>query len=121
MRQNEYQWSKRLTLSNDKILDCTKQKPFTDDKIKAFVKLKNIVCFRMCRKHCGNKRKCWFPAFSLFPTMFSHGFKCFQSRCKSALCGKELKKKKTNPDFIGSYLTLSQTSPGFYVSALQDF
>ena len=22
-------------------------------------------------KHCGKKRKCWLPAFSLFPTMFS--------------------------------------------------
>ena len=23
------------------------------------------------RKHCGKRRKCWFPAFSPFPTMFS--------------------------------------------------
>ena len=23
------------------------------------------------RKHCGKRRKCWLPAFSPFPTMFS--------------------------------------------------
>ena len=28
----------------------------------------------MVRKHCGKKRKCWLPAFSPFPTMFSKGF-----------------------------------------------
>ena len=31
-------------------------------------------CFRQGRKHCGKRRKCWLPAFSLFPTMFSTGF-----------------------------------------------
>ena len=25
-------------------------------------------------KHCGKRRKCWLPAFSPFPTMFSKGF-----------------------------------------------
>ena len=28
----------------------------------------------MGRKHCGKKRKCWEPAFSIFPTMFSECF-----------------------------------------------
>ena len=28
----------------------------------------------MDRKHCGKRRKCWLPALSLFPTMFSKGF-----------------------------------------------
>ena len=28
----------------------------------------------MCRKHCGKRRKCWLPAFSPFPTMFSKDF-----------------------------------------------
>ena len=28
----------------------------------------------MGRKHCGKRRKCWLPAFSPFPTMFSKGF-----------------------------------------------
>ena len=27
-----------------------------------------------CRKHCEKRRKCWLPAFSLFPAMFSKGF-----------------------------------------------
>ena len=27
----------------------------------------------MGRKHCGKIRKCWLPAFSPFPTMFSKG------------------------------------------------
>ena len=26
------------------------------------------------RKHGGKRRKCWLPAFSSFPTMFSKGF-----------------------------------------------
>ena len=26
------------------------------------------------RKQCGKRRKCWLPAFSPFPTMFSKGF-----------------------------------------------
>ena len=29
------------------------------------------LCFRKSRKHCGKRRKCWLPAFSPFPTMFS--------------------------------------------------
>ena len=34
------------------------------------------------RKHCGKRRKCWLPAFSSFPTMFSKGFflHCVKSR-----------------------------------------
>ena len=26
------------------------------------------------RKHYGKRRKCWFPAFSPFPTLFSKGY-----------------------------------------------
>ena len=29
------------------------------------------LCFEKGRKHCGKRRKCWLPAFSPFPTMFS--------------------------------------------------
>ena len=29
------------------------------------------ICICMVRKHCGKRRKCWEPAFSPFPTMFS--------------------------------------------------
>ena len=27
---------------------------------------------KKCRKHCAKRRKCWLPAFSPFPTMFSN-------------------------------------------------
>ena len=57
---------------NDKNLDWSKLNAFADDKINANEKLKfglerieNIV---------GKRRKCWVPAFSPFPTMFSIGF-----------------------------------------------
>ena len=30
--------------------------------------------FDRIEKLCGKKRKCWLPAFSLFPTMFSKAF-----------------------------------------------
>ena len=30
--------------------------------------------FEQHRKHCGKRRKCWLPAFSPFPTMFSRAF-----------------------------------------------
>ena len=29
------------------------------------------ISFEKGRKHCGKRRKCWLPAFSPFPTMFS--------------------------------------------------
>ena len=43
----------------------------------------------MAKKHCGKRRKCWLPAFSPFPTMFSVGlfFRVIKSRVK---CGKGL-------------------------------
>ena len=47
-------------LPNDRFLDCSKLKAFADDN-----------CFWKGRKHCGKRRKCWLPAFSPFPTMFS--------------------------------------------------
>ena len=31
-------------------------------------------CFGKGRKHYGKRRKCWLPAFSPFPIMFSKGF-----------------------------------------------
>ena len=33
------------------------------------------------KKDCGKRRKCWLPAFSPFPTMFSKGFlhRCVKS------------------------------------------
>ena len=58
------------SLPNDKILDRSKLKQFADDKINV---TKIEICFEKCRK-CGKRRKCWLPAFSPFPTMFSKGF-----------------------------------------------
>ena len=51
------------SLPNDKILDWSKWKASTDDKINLkFVFVKG-------RKHCGKRKICWLPAFSPFPTM----------------------------------------------------
>ena len=36
--------------------------------------LKKEILFGMGRKHFVKMRKCWLPAFSTFPTMFSKGF-----------------------------------------------
>ena len=47
------------------------------------------TCFGKGIKHCGKRRKCWLPAFSPFPTMFSKSL-LVQGRLKSGLCGKEL-------------------------------
>ena len=38
----------------------------------------------MGRKNRGKRRKCWLPAFSCFPTIFSKGH--ILSRKKSGLC-----------------------------------
>ena len=32
------------------------------------------ICFGTGRKHCEKGRKCWSPAFSSFPAMFSRAF-----------------------------------------------
>ena len=57
-------------LSNDRFLNLSKLKGFADDKINVTKKLN----LGKGRKHCGKRRKCWLPAFSPFPTMFSKGF-----------------------------------------------
>ena len=31
------------------------------------------ICFGKGRKHCGRSRKCWLPAFSPVPAIFSKG------------------------------------------------
>ena len=31
------------------------------------------ICLKKDGKYCGKRRKCWFSAFSPFPTMFSKG------------------------------------------------
>ena len=59
-------------LPNDKILDWTKLKAFGDIEL-IFHKM-IISAFDRVKKHCGKRRKCWLPAFSPFPTMFSKAF-----------------------------------------------
>ena len=61
------------SLPNDKILDLSKLKAFAEDKINVY-NSKTGIPFGMVRKHCGKRRKCWLPAFSPFPTLFSKGF-----------------------------------------------
>ena len=58
-------------IPNDKILDWSKLKAFADDKINM---TKELKLYRKGRNNCGERSKCWLPAFSPFPTMFSKGF-----------------------------------------------
>ena len=50
----------------------TKLKPFADDKIIVTQKLKFVL--GRVENVVGKRRKCWFPAFSPFSTMFSKAF-----------------------------------------------
>ena len=62
-------------LANGKILDWPKLKALAGDNIDVIEKkLTLIIYFGKGRKHCGERRKCWLPAFSPLPTMFSKGF-----------------------------------------------
>ena len=61
------------SLPNDKFLDLSKLKTFADDYK---CNLKAELLIRMGRKHCGERRKCWSPAFSPFHTVFSKAFFC---------------------------------------------
>ena len=60
------------SLPNDRSLDWSKLKAFADDKINVTKKLKFALGLE--EKNCKKRRKCWLPAFSPFPTMFSKGF-----------------------------------------------
>ena len=68
------------TLPNDKILNTSKFKEFADNKKIVTQSLKftfgrefEIYIWKSI-KHCRKRRKCWLPAFSPFPTMFSEAF-----------------------------------------------
>ena len=60
------------SLPDDKILNYSKLKACADNKIHVTQKIE--VCYGMSRKYCGKRRKCWLPAISPFPTMFSKAF-----------------------------------------------
>ena len=49
-----------------------------------------IIIILKDRKHTTKRRKCWLPAFSPFPTMFSQGSFRTKGRRKSELFGKRL-------------------------------
>ena len=59
------------SLPNDKILAWTKFTAFVNYKI---TDSKIEICVGKSRKHCRKRRKCWFPSFSPFPTMFPKAF-----------------------------------------------
>ena len=79
-----------IPLPNDKILELSKFKAYADDKINATRSL-NFVLGGV-KNILGKRRKCWLPAFSPFPKMFSKALqKVSSSRVvKLGLCGKGL-------------------------------
>ena len=67
-------WERVNSLPDHKNLHCSKFKAFADINLNlaqvmefVFDRFENIVV---------NGKKCWLPAFSPFPTMFSKGFLC---------------------------------------------
>ena len=74
-------------------------------------------------KHCGKSRKCWKPAFSTFPTVFSTTLSkrenVMTATCNMSSANASSLVLSKNLSF-GKELTLSQTSP-VYMSAVQVF
>ena len=67
-----------------KFQPCPNWKPFqTTNQIV----LNAEIWLRKVRKHCGKRRKCWLPAFSLLLSLFSEGFS-FKDCWKSSLLVK---------------------------------
>ena len=60
------------SLPNDKVLASIKLKAFTQNKFNV-AEMMTSVSDRE-ENNCGKRRKCWLPAFSRFPTMFSKAF-----------------------------------------------
>ena len=67
-------------LSFGKISGFHKLKAFAEDKLNVTQDIK--VVFHRIENIVGKERKCWLPAFSSFPTMFSNGLflQCVESR-----------------------------------------
>ena len=59
------------SLPNNKIWDLTKLKAFADN---LNIEKMTISLFDKSRKQCGKRRKCWLPAFSPCPRVFSTAF-----------------------------------------------
>ena len=60
------------SLPNDKFLYWFKFKAIADNKIIVDEKMDFVL--GTVENIAGKRRKCWLPAFSPFPTMFSKGF-----------------------------------------------
>ena len=58
-----------LSLNQRKKIDLLKLKALANDKINVIENFE--VYFEKDRKYCGKRRKCWLPAFSPFPKVFS--------------------------------------------------
>ena len=91
-------WSKLKTFGDDKRKQAqlfTRRQKFRMIQIERICRRQNKCdsktgnCFGNGKKHCGKRRKCWFPAFSPFPTMFYELY-LSQVRSKLELCGQEL-------------------------------
>ena len=108
------------SLPNNKIVDWSNLKAFADDKINVTEKLK-FTCFEKHRKHHGKWRKCWLPAFSHFPILFSKGsfFRVIKSQdcvVKSQLFPKQvlLRVYRTNLCYK-QFLLFLQCFPQLYL------
>ena len=58
-------------LPDDKIVDWSKLKQFTDKKFKFDENSRKFS--KLVEKYCGQRRNCWSQAISPFPTVFSKG------------------------------------------------
>ena len=60
------------SLPNGKHSVRLKLKALADDKVNVIIRLK--FALERVENIVGKMRKCWLPAFSPFPTMFSEGY-----------------------------------------------
>ena len=80
--------SSLILLPDDKISSLSKLKALADDDF-SVAQMVRCFCYRV-ENIVGKRRKCWLPAFSPFPTMFSKGF-FPRGREKSSLCNEKLR------------------------------
>ena len=74
------------TLPNDKILALSNGKHL---QTTISTRLKWPIVFDSVENMCGKRRKCWLPAFSTFPTLFSIGFLLSHGHRKSSTVKSE--------------------------------
>ena len=91
-------------LPKQQILDSSELKEFSDKSFKFDEHDRKF--FKLVEKKLWERRHCLLGAISPFPTVFSKDLYCRNVKTRACL---------------GKGLTLSQTSPGFYVSAVHIF